>query len=130
MWLLEQAGQSYNKTTHRKALLRKLNDRSEGAVEMKHQNISAILMEYGWQNIPGYKPRGNCQALLAEVVAERIMRDRQFDIAAEAAALQPAIVPLVISIAEVMVGNLRGQGGIFHVSGFRKTYLARVHFSN
>ena len=45
MWLLEQAGQAYNKTTHRKALLQKLNDRSEGAVEMKHQNISAILME-------------------------------------------------------------------------------------
>lgn len=109
MWLLEQAGQSYNKTTHRKALLRKLNDRSEGAVEMKHQNISAILMEHGWQNIPGYKPRGNYQALLAEVVADRIMRDRQFDVAAEAAAIQPAVVPLVMSIAEVMVDRPRVQ---------------------
>jgi len=53
MWLLEQAGQSYNKTTHRKALQRKLNDRSDRAVESKHQNISAIVMEHGWQNIPG-----------------------------------------------------------------------------
>ena len=109
MWLLEQAGQSYNKTAHRKALLRKLNNRTEGAIELKHQNISAILMEHGWQNIPGYKPRGNYQALLAEVVADRIMRDRQFDLAAEGAADQQAIVPLVTSIADVMVERPRVQ---------------------
>jgi len=30
MWLLEQAGQAYNKTTHRKVLLRKRNDRTLG----------------------------------------------------------------------------------------------------
>ena len=53
MWLLEQAGQSHNKATHRKALVRKLNNRTAAAVELKHQNISAILMEHGWQNIPG-----------------------------------------------------------------------------
>ncbi len=109
MWLLEQAGQSYNKTTHRKALQRKLNNRTEAAIEFKHQNISAILMEHGWQNIPGYKPSGNYQALLAEVVAERIMRDRQFDLAAEGAADQPAVVPLVTSIADVMVERPRVQ---------------------
>ena len=109
MWLLEQAGQSYNKTAHRKALLRKLNNRTEGAIELKHQNISAILMEHGWQNISGYKPRGNYQALLAEVVADRIMRDRQFDLAAEGAADQQAIVPLVTSIADVMVERPRVQ---------------------
>ncbi len=109
MWLLEQAGQSYNKTTHRKALLRKLNNRTAGAIELKHQNISAILMEHGWQNIPGYMPRGNYQGLLAEVVADRIMRDRQFDLAAEGAADQQAVVPLVTSIAEVMVERPRLQ---------------------
>jgi hypothetical protein len=108
MWLLEQAGQAYNKTTHRKALQRKLNNRTEAAIEFKHQNISAILMEHGWQNIPGYKPSGNYQALLAEV-ADRIMRDRQFDLAAEVAADQPAVVPLVASIADVMVERPRVQ---------------------
>jgi hypothetical protein len=60
-------------------------------------------MEHGWQNIPGYKPSGNYQALLAEVVAERIMRDRQFDLAAEVAADQQAIVPLVTSITDMVV---------------------------
>jgi len=64
MWLLEQTSQSYNKSTHRKALQRKLNDCTQGAIELKHQNINAIFMEHGWQNIPGYKPRGNYQALL------------------------------------------------------------------
>ncbi|MCA2998820.1 MAG: DUF3883 domain-containing protein [Rhodocyclaceae bacterium] len=109
MWLLEQAGQAYNKTTHRKALLRKLNNRTEAAVELKHQNISAILIEHGWQYIAGYKPRGNYQGLLAEVVAERMMADRKFDLAAEVASGQPAVVPLVQSIADVMVDRPRLQ---------------------
>jgi hypothetical protein len=103
MWLLEQAGQAYSKTEHRNALLKKLGGRSASAVELKHQNISAILMEHGWQNIPGYKPRGNYQRLLADIVAERIMVDRQFDRAAEAAADQPAVLPLVISFDGVLV---------------------------
>jgi Domain of unknown function (DUF3883) len=105
MWLLEQAGQGYSKTAHRNILLQKLNNRSAAAVEMKHQNISAVLMEHGWQNIPGYKPRGNYQRLLAEVVAERIMRDHQFDHAAEVAASQPAIAPLLSAYDGVMVGR-------------------------
>jgi len=103
MWLLEQAGQSYSKTEHRNALLQKLNGRTPAAVELKHQNISAILMEHGWQNIPGYKPRGHYQGMLAEVVTERIMRDRSFDHAAEVAAGRPAIVPLVTTFEGVLV---------------------------
>jgi Domain of unknown function (DUF3883) len=103
MWLLEQAGQAYSKTAHRRALLPKLNNRSDAAIELKHQNISAILMEHGWQNIPGYKPRGNYQKLLADVVAERIMKDRKFDQAAACAAEQPAEVPLLATIKGVLV---------------------------
>jgi hypothetical protein len=34
----------YSKAEHRRALLPLLNDRSEGAVEFKHQNISAVLV--------------------------------------------------------------------------------------
>ena len=33
----------YSKAEHRRALLPLLNDRSEGSVEFKHQNISAVL---------------------------------------------------------------------------------------
>lgn len=103
MWLLEQSGQAYSKAEHRRALLQKLNGRTPAAVELKHQNISAVLMEHGWQNIPGYKPRGNYQGLLADVVAERIMGDRQFDRAAETAADQPAVLPLMSAIDGILV---------------------------
>ena len=37
------AGQPYNKAEHRRQLLPLLNNRSEGSVEFKHQNISAVL---------------------------------------------------------------------------------------
>lgn len=103
MWMLEQAGQAYSKTDHRRALLPKLNGRTPAAVELKHQNISAILMEHGWQNIPGYKPRGNYQRLLVDVVTERIMGDRKFDRAAEIAADQAAEVPLLTKIEGILV---------------------------
>ena len=45
MLTLELAAQQYNKTEHRHALLTKLDDRTNAAVELKHQNISAILLE-------------------------------------------------------------------------------------
>ncbi len=47
MLILELSGQSYNKTAHRRGLLAKLNGRNEGAIEFKHQNISAILIQLG-----------------------------------------------------------------------------------
>ncbi|MCE8472430.1 hypothetical protein LZ189_25910, partial [Rhodovulum sulfidophilum] len=37
------SGRRYSKAKHRRVLLPLLNDRSEGAVEFKHQNISAVL---------------------------------------------------------------------------------------
>ena len=103
MWLLEQAGQSYSKAEHSRALMQTLNGRTKAAIEYKHQNISAILMEHGWQNIPGYKPAGNYQRLLADIVAARIMQNRQFDRAAEMAADQSAVVPVLTSLEGVLV---------------------------
>jgi site-specific recombinase XerC len=44
MLLMELRGVPYNKAQYRRGLLQLLNNRSEGAVERKHQNISAILM--------------------------------------------------------------------------------------
>jgi hypothetical protein len=90
----ELAGQSYNKTEHRRALAAKLNDRSDGSIERKHQNISAILIELGCPYIGGYKPLGNYQALLRDVVEDRVMTDPLFDRVALSAAEQPAVVPL------------------------------------
>jgi hypothetical protein len=61
---------SYKKSEHRKALVPQLAGRSEGSIEFKHQNISAVLLDHGLPYIDGYKPRGNYQSLLvAEVDA-------------------------------------------------------------
>ena len=103
MLTLELSGQQFNKTEHRNNLLRKLKNRTGGAVERKHQNISAILIAQGWPYISGYKPLGNYQGLLAEVVADRIAQDNSFDFAAESAASRPATVPLIPTNSNVMV---------------------------
>lgn len=94
MLLQELSGQPYNKTTHRRTLLSKLDNRSEGAIERKHQNISAILIQLGCPYISGYKPLGNYQALLKEIVMDRINTDAVFDQMALTASILPAVVPL------------------------------------
>ncbi len=70
MLQLEIAQVPYNKTQHRKALLPLLNNRKNGSVEFKHQNISAVLLEMGLPFIRGYKPMHNYQQMLADEVAE------------------------------------------------------------
>jgi hypothetical protein len=64
----ELLGKAYNKTEHRKALIPQLGGRSDGSIEFKHANISAVLAGQGLPYIEGYKPRGNYQALLAQEV--------------------------------------------------------------
>ncbi|MEO0658920.1 MAG: hypothetical protein AAFY74_15855, partial [Pseudomonadota bacterium] len=49
------AGHPYNKAEHRRQLLPLLNNRSDGSVEFKHQNISAVLKGLGEVWITGYK---------------------------------------------------------------------------
>lgn len=94
MLTLELSGQDYNKSQHRRTLQEKLRDRSEGSIEQKHQNISAVLQELSAPTISGYKGLPNYQQLLFDVVQERLIRDRAFDDSALAAAEQPAIAPL------------------------------------
>jgi len=94
MLVQELNGQKYSKTHHRRALQALLQDRSEGSIERKHQNISAILHELECPWIVGYKPLGNYQALLVEAVVETLVNDPIFDQAARHASEQPAIVPM------------------------------------
>ena len=74
----ELAGLRVNKTEHNERLRRLLRDCSPGAVEFKHANISAILNSWGSPYISGYKPRGNFQALLEQVVLEYLDVHRDF----------------------------------------------------
>jgi len=58
----------YKKSEHRKLILPLLHNRSEGSIEFKHQNISAILINLGKPYINGYLPRYNYQNLLEDEV--------------------------------------------------------------
>ena len=68
----ELRGQDYNKTEHRHHLSAILNNRSDGAIERKHQNISAVLRDLDFPFINGYKPLGNYQQMLFSVVYNRL----------------------------------------------------------
>jgi hypothetical protein len=76
MLQFELQQQQYNKTAHRKILLPLLNQRSNGSVEFKHQNISAVLANLGLPFIKGYKPRGNYQQILEQQVAHFLKDQR------------------------------------------------------
>lgn len=99
----EVAGGDYSKTEYRRNLLRLLNGRTEGAIERKHQNISAVLIERGLPYISGYKPLVNYQALLAETVAARVERDPALVKAIADDVIAPATVPTVDDILARLV---------------------------
>lgn len=73
----EIRGEPYSKADHRRALQPLLDGRSEGAIEYKHQNISAVLIDLGYPYIDGYKPAFNYQQLLFDVVEDRLRTDRE-----------------------------------------------------
>jgi len=66
----ELKGENYSKATHRKAIIPLLANRSDGSVEFKHQNISAVLVNLGQPYIKGYLPRFNYQKILEDKVIE------------------------------------------------------------
>jgi len=66
----ELKGEAYSKATHRRAMLPLLANRSDGSVEFKHQNISAVLVNLGQPYIKGYLPRFNYQKILEDKVIE------------------------------------------------------------
>lgn len=103
MLMLELSGQHYNKTAHRRALLQLLDGRSDAAVELKHQNISAVLRDLGCNWISGYKPRGNYQQALAKFVENWINGHPEFDRIALAAAEHPAAVPTAVDFSQIIV---------------------------
>ena len=98
MLTLELTGQRYSKAEHRRRLQAQLNNRSEGSIEFKHCNISAVLIHLGMPYIRGYQPRANYQALLVEVVAQQIQQRAVLDQAALAAVQQPAVTPMALTL--------------------------------
>jgi hypothetical protein len=89
----EVLGKSFKKSEHRKALSPKLQGRSDGSIEFKHQNVSGVLVELGLPYIEGYKPRSNYQGILANEVESYLDNHPGFlDKLAAAPTLNPAQV--------------------------------------
>lgn len=101
MLTLELSGQTYNKTRHRTELQSKLEGRSDGSIEFKHCNISAVMIDLGCPYIRGYQPRSNYQALLADVVTAQLQQSQVLDQVALAAVQQPAVMPTVRDFSKV-----------------------------
>ncbi len=76
MLLDELAGMPLNKSVHRRSLKTILNNRSEGSIEFKHQNISAALIKLGLPYIKGYKPMVNYQQILETSILEYISKSK------------------------------------------------------
>jgi hypothetical protein len=82
MLSLELHQQPFNKADHNRKLQRILFHRTKGSIERKHQNISAVMIDLGWPYVDGYKPLKNYQALLRDVIEERLAIDSRLDFAA------------------------------------------------
>jgi hypothetical protein len=100
----EFSGVSYNKAEHNRRLQKILIGRSRGSIEFKHQNITAVLIELGFANIPDYKPRFNYQDLLHVVVEDRLANAKQLQEAAHIAVEKPVdALPVVEDILSILV---------------------------
>ncbi len=73
MLALELEGRRYNKAEHNRLLQRRLPARRRQAIEFKHANVSAVLIELGLRYVDGYQPRANIQEMLREVVSARVL---------------------------------------------------------
>lgn len=89
----ELRGERYSKADHNRRLQEIVN-RSKGSIEFKHQNISAVLINFRQPFIAGYLPRQNYQTLLEQAVLEWLaVNPRFFAHAAEGPVLAPTSRP-------------------------------------
>ena len=103
MLRLELLGKKFNKSEHRKSLLPELDRRSESSIEMKHQNISAVLIAMGVPYISGYKPRSNYQRkLLPLVVANYLRKNPDIQALIQTDSVYTPTVPTVEDILSTM----------------------------
>ena len=103
MLTLELSYIKFNKSEHRRALLPKLDSRSERSIESKHQNISAALIELGLPYIKGYKPLSNYQALLEDVIQRYLKNNPEFFIILKKNIDQPPNIPDVNDFLSLLV---------------------------
>lgn len=73
----ELLARKYSKAAHNRTLQARIG-RSAGSIEFKHQNISAVLINFRQPFIPGYLPRQNYQQLLERIVLEWLAGHPEF----------------------------------------------------
>jgi hypothetical protein len=132
MLLQELAGQSYSKAAHRRQLQKRLTARSEGSIEFKHANISAVMLELGYPYISGYQPRSNFQRdLLTETVERQVHHHPQLDDLALSAVERPAVASehadftRVLSEAPRAVHAVRESSPAYLQKPVKRDYFAR-----
>jgi hypothetical protein len=131
MLSLELAGQAFSKTAHRRALQQKLKGRTDGSIEFKHCNISAVMRDLGFPTVRGYQPRSNYQSLLREVVEAQVTRQTSLDSLALAAVEQPAVSPELIDFSKVVANAPKRQHVATDAAPYRdyapvkRDYIAR-----
>lgn len=89
MLQLDAAGQNFVKA-HRNAELQRLTGRTRTSIEMKHQNISAVLLKLGVPWLRGYAPLANYQEALVAEVEKRIVANPAL-LALEVATKRPSL---------------------------------------
>ena len=131
MLSLELAGQAFSKTAHRRALQQKLKGRTDGSIEFKHCNISAVMRDLGFPTVRGYQPRSNYQSLLREVVEAQVTLQTSLDSLALAAVEQPAVSPELIDFSKVVANAPKRQHVATDAAPYRdyapvkRDYIAR-----
>ena len=76
MLAAEAAGQQFSKTEHRRAPQRRLSaSRTKGAIEYKHQNISAVMIALGLPYIRGLQTHGQLPGGAVRRVGRRLEAD-------------------------------------------------------
>ena len=103
MLALELRGKDYTKAEYRRRLQPLLEGRTEGAIEYKYQNVSAVLLDIGFPYVEGYKPARNYQRLLYDVVSERLEGDRRLQEIVARQVEKPAEVPTVDDVLAALV---------------------------
>lgn len=122
----ELRGETYNKSEYRRNLQALLNNRSDGAIEMKHQNISAILVSMEIPYIKGYKPLDNYQKRLYDTVAEVVNNDQSIlqsvslELASYGAKRKPVKIDFLIKESRNQKLGRAGESFVLH---YEKAWL-------
>jgi hypothetical protein len=124
MLALEARQERFNKSAFNAELRAKLRGRSKSSVELKHQNISAVLQSLELPYIQGYKPRGNAQLLLRKSV-QRYVLDNSDRLKQVVDALEEVKPPQERTFKAVLVEPPQVEAGVKPDVAFPRARLPR-----